>query len=109
MLRAKAGFRNPNKPIASLLFAGPTGVGKTMMAKLIAQTLFVNKNNFISFDLSEYTDKTAVNKLTGSNPGYVGYDKGGILTEKVKRNPYSLILFDEIQKHIRWDGSTNSR
>ena len=98
LLRAKAGFRNPNKPIASLLFAGPTGVGKTMMAKLIAQTLFVNKNNFISFDLSEYTDKTAVNKLTGPNPGYVGYDKGGILTEKVKRNPYSQILFDEIQK-----------
>ena len=98
LLRAKAGFRKENKPIASMLFAGATGVGKTITAKIIAETLFVNKNNFISFDLSEYTDKTAVNKLIGSNPGYIGYDKGGDLTEKVKRNPYSLILFDEIQK-----------
>ena len=98
LLRAKAGFRKENKPIASMLFAGATGVGKTITAKIIAETLFVNKNNFISFDLSEYTDKTAVNKLIGSNPGYIGYDKGGVLTEKVKRNPYSLILFDEIQK-----------
>ena len=81
-----------------MLFAGPTGVGKTMTAKIIAENLFVNKNNFVFLDLSEYTDQTAVNKLIGSNPGYIGYDKGGILTEKVRRNPYSLILFDEIQK-----------
>jgi ATP-dependent Clp protease ATP-binding subunit ClpC len=98
LIRAKAGFRNDKKPIASMLFAGPTGVGKTMTAKIIAENLFVNKNNFVFLDLSEYTDQTAVNKLIGSNPGYIGYDKGGILTEKVRRNPYSLILFDEIQK-----------
>ena len=98
LIRAKAGFRNPNKPICSMLYAGPTGVGKTMTAKIIAETLFVNKNNFITIDMSEYTDKTAVNKLVGSSPGYIGFDKGGVLTEKVRKNPYSLILFDEIQK-----------
>jgi len=98
LIRAKAGFRNLNKPICSMLYAGPTGVGKTMTAKIIAETLFPNKNNFINIDMSEYTDKTAVNKLFGSNPGYIGFDKGGVLTEKVRKNPYSLILFDEIQK-----------
>jgi len=98
LIRAKAGFRNPNKPICSMLYAGPTGVGKTMTAKIIAETLFVNKNNFITIDMSEYTDKTAINKLVGSSPGYIGFDKGGVLTEKVRKNPYSLILFDEIQK-----------
>ena len=98
LLRAKAGFRDEKKPIASIMFAGPTGVGKTMTAKILADNLFPNKNNFIFIDLSEYTDQTAVNKLIGSNPGYIGFDKGGVLTEKVKRNPYSLILFDEIQK-----------
>ena len=98
LIRAKAGFRNINKPICSMLYAGPTGVGKTMTAKLIAETLFPNKNNFINIDMSEYTDKTAVNKLFGSNPGYIGFDKGGVLTERVRKNPYSLVLFDEIQK-----------
>jgi len=98
LLRAKAGFRNDKKPIASMLFAGPTGVGKTMTAKIIAEKLFINKNNFVFLDLSEYTDQTAVNKLIGSSPGYVGYGKGGVLTEKIQRNPYSLILFDEVQK-----------
>jgi len=98
LLRAKAGFRNFNKPICSMLFAGPTGVGKTMTAKIIAETLFINKNNFISIDMSEYADKTAVNKLIGSSPGYIGFDKGGVLTEKVRKNPYCLILLDEIQK-----------
>jgi len=98
LIRAKAGFRNPNKPICSMLYAGPTGVGKTMTAKIIAESLFVNKNNFITIDMSEYTDKSAVNKLVGSNPGYIGFDKGGVLTEKVRKNPYSLVLFDEIQK-----------
>jgi ATP-dependent Clp protease ATP-binding subunit ClpC len=81
-----------------MLYAGPTGVGKTMTAKIIAETLFPNKNNFITIDMSEYTDRTAVNKLFGSSPGYIGYDKGGVLTEKVRKNPYSLVLFDEIQK-----------
>jgi len=98
LVRAKAGFRNPNKPICSMLFAGPTGVGKTLTAKILAENLFINKNNFISIDMSEYADKTSVNKLIGSSPGYIGYDKGGVLTEKVRKNPYSLVLFDEIQK-----------
>ena len=98
LLRSKAGFRDLNKPIASMLFAGPTGVGKTLSAKIIADNLFVSQNNFVSLDLSEYTDQTSVNKLIGSSPGYVGYGKGGMLIEKISRNPYSLILFDEIQK-----------
>jgi len=98
LIRAKAGFRNINKPISSFLFAGPTGVGKTMAAKIISDNLFINKNNFIFIDMSEYADQTAVNKLIGSNPGYIGFDKGGVLTEKVRKNPYSLIVFDEIQK-----------
>ena len=98
LIRAKAGFRNANKPICSMLFAGPTGVGKTLTAKLLAENLFVNKNNFTVIDMSEYTDKMAVNKLIGSSPGYIGFDKGGVLTEKIRKNPYSLVLFDEIQK-----------
>jgi ATP-dependent Clp protease ATP-binding subunit ClpC len=98
LIRAKAGFRDDKKPIASLLFAGPSGVGKTMTAKEIAGKLFLNKNNFINFDLSEYADQISVNKLIGASPGYIGYEKGGILTEQVKRNPHCLILFDEIQK-----------
>jgi ATP-dependent Clp protease ATP-binding subunit ClpC len=98
LIRAKAGFRNANKPICSMLFAGPTGVGKTLTAKLLAENLFVNKNNFTIIDMSEYTDKMAVNKLIGSSPGYIGFDKGGVLTEKIRKNPYSLVLFDEIQK-----------
>lgn len=98
LIRAKAGFRNFNKPICSMLYTGPTGVGKTMTAKFIAETLFPNKNNFVNIDMSEYTDKTAVNKLFGSNPGYIGFDKGGVLTERVRKNPYCLVLFDEIQK-----------
>lgn len=98
LIRAKAGFRSFKKPTCSFLFAGPTGVGKTMTAKLIAETLFVNKNNFITLDMSEYSDKTAISKLIGSNPGYINHEKGGFLTEKVKKNPYSLILFDEVQK-----------
>jgi ATP-dependent Clp protease ATP-binding subunit ClpA len=98
LIRAKAGFRNANKPICSMLFAGPTGVGKTLTAKLLAENLFINKNNFTVIDMSEYTDKMAVNKLIGSSPGYIGFDKGGVLTEKIRKNPYSLVLFDEIQK-----------
>jgi ATP-dependent Clp protease ATP-binding subunit ClpA len=80
------------------MFAGPTGVGKTFCSKLIADTMYSNKNSFIYIDMSEYADKTSINKLIGSSPGYIGYDKGGILTEKVKKNAHSIILFDEIQK-----------
>ena len=98
LIRSKAGFRDQKKPLASMLFAGPTGVGKTFCSKLVAENLYSNKNSFIYIDMSEYTDKTSINKLIGSSPGYVGYDKGGILTEKVKKNTHSLILFDEIQK-----------
>jgi len=98
LLRAKAGFRNEKKPIASFLFAGPTGVGKTFSSQIIAEELFLNKNSFIHIDMSEYADKTSINKLIGSSPGYIGYERGGILTEKIKKNPYSIILFDEIQK-----------
>ena len=98
LLRSKAGFRDQKKPLASMLFAGPTGVGKTFCSKLIAENLYSNKNSFVYIDMSEYTDKTSINKLIGSSPGYVGYDKGGILTEKIKKNAHSMILFDEIQK-----------
>ena len=98
LLRSKAGFRDIKKPFASMMFAGPTGVGKTFCSKLIADTMYSNKNSFIYIDMSEYADKTSINKLIGSNPGYIGYDKGGILTEKVKKNAHSIILFDEIQK-----------
>jgi len=98
LVRSKAGFRDEKKPLASMLFAGPTGVGKTFCSKLIAENLYSNKNSFIYIDMSEYADKTAINKLIGSSPGYIGYDKGGILTEKIKKNGHSIILFDEIQK-----------
>ena len=98
LLRSKAGFRDIKKPFASMMFAGPTGVGKTFCSKLIADTMYSNKNSFIYIDMSEYADKTSINKLIGSSPGYIGYDKGGILTEKVKKNAHSIILFDEIQK-----------
>ena len=98
LIRSKAGFRDHKKPLASMLFAGPTGVGKTFCSKLIAENLYSNKNSFIYIDMSEYADKTSINKLVGSSPGYVGYDKGGILTEKLKKNSHSIILFDEIQK-----------
>ena len=98
LLRSKAGFRDIKKPFASMMFAGPTGVGKTFCTKLIANAMYSNKNSFIYIDMSEYADKTSINKLIGSSPGYVGYDKGGILTEKVKKNAHSIILFDEIQK-----------
>lgn len=98
LIRSKAGFRDERKPLASMLFAGPTGVGKTFCSKLIAENLYSNKNNFIYIDMSEYADKTSINKLIGSSPGYVGYDKGGVLTERIKKNGHSIILFDEIQK-----------
>lgn len=96
--RARAGLKNPNRPIASFLFLGPTGVGKTELAKTLASILFGSENNIIRVDMSEYSEKFNVSKLIGSPPGYVGYDEGGQLTEKVRRNPYSIILLDEIEK-----------
>ncbi|MBP8612931.1 MAG: ATP-dependent Clp protease ATP-binding subunit [Candidatus Atribacteria bacterium] len=96
--RARSGLKNPNKPIGSFLFLGPTGVGKTELAKTLADFLFGNENDLIRFDMSEYMEKFTVSRLIGSPPGYVGYEEGGQLTEAVRRNPYSVVLFDEIEK-----------
>ncbi len=96
--RARAGLKNPNKPIGTFLFLGPTGVGKTELAKALAEFLFGSENALIRFDMSEYMEKFAVSRLIGSPPGYVGYEEGGQLTEVVRRKPYSVVLFDEIEK-----------
>ncbi len=96
--RNRIGLKDPNKPIGTFLFLGPTGVGKTYLAKGIAETLFANKDNLIRIDMSEYMEKHTVSRLVGAPPGYVGYDEAGQLTEKVRRKPYSVILFDEIEK-----------
>lgn len=98
ILRQRAGIKNPNKPIGSFLFLGPTGVGKTEVAKALAEALFDNENNIIRIDMSEYMEKYSVSRLIGAAPGYVGYEEGGQLTERVRRNPYSIVLFDEIEK-----------
>ncbi len=98
ILRQRAGIKNPNRPIGSFLFLGPTGVGKTEVARALAEALFDNENNIIRIDMSEYTEKYAVSRLIGAAPGYVGYEEGGQLTEKVRRNPYSVVLFDEVEK-----------
>ncbi len=98
ILRQRAGIKNPNKPIGSFLFLGPTGVGKTEVAKALAEALFDNESNIIRIDMSEYMEKYSVSRLIGAAPGYVGYEEGGQLTEKVRRNPYSIVLFDEIEK-----------
>lgn len=96
--RARAGIQNPNKPIGSFLFLGPTGVGKTELAKTLAATLFDSEDHFIRIDMSEYMEKHSVSRLIGAPPGYVGYEEGGQLTEAVRRNPYSVLLLDEIEK-----------
>jgi ATP-dependent Clp protease ATP-binding subunit ClpC len=96
--RARSGLKNPNKPIGNFLFLGPTGVGKTELAKTLAEFLFGSENALIRFDMSEYMEKFAVSRLIGSPPGYVGYEEGGQLTETVRRKSYSVILFDEIEK-----------
>ena len=98
ILRQRAGIQNPNRPIGSFLFLGPTGVGKTEVAKALAEALFDNENNIIRIDMSEYMEKYSVSRLIGAAPGYVGYEEGGQLTEKVRRNPYSIVLFDESEK-----------
>nr|WP_307774969.1 ATP-dependent chaperone ClpB [uncultured Cetobacterium sp.] len=98
ILRARAGLKDPNRPIGSFVFLGPTGVGKTYLAKSLAYLLFDDEENVIRIDMSEYMDKFSVTRLIGAPPGYVGYDEGGQLTEAVRRKPYSVILFDEIEK-----------
>ncbi|GAB6169402.1 ATP-dependent chaperone ClpB [Clostridium carnis] len=98
ILRARAGLKDINRPIGSFIFLGPTGVGKTELAKTLARNLFDSDENIIRIDMSEYMEKHAVSRLVGAPPGYVGYDEGGQLTEAVRRNPYSVILFDEIEK-----------
>ena len=96
--RARAGIKDPNKPIGSFLFLGPTGVGKTELAKTLAATLFDTEDHFIRIDMSEYMEKHSISRLVGAPPGYIGYEEGGQLTEAVRRNPYSVILLDEIEK-----------
>ena len=96
--RGRVGLKDPNRPIGSFLFLGPTGVGKTELSKALAESLFGNEESMIRIDMSEYMEGHSVSKLIGSPPGYVGYDEGGQLTEKIRRNPYSVILFDEIEK-----------
>ena len=98
ILRSKAGIKDPGKPIGSFLFLGPTGVGKTELAKSLAATLFDSENNMVRIDMSEYMEKHSVARLIGAPPGYVGYEEGGQLTEAVRRHPYSVVLFDEIEK-----------
>jgi len=98
VIRARAGMKDPRRPIGSFLFLGPTGVGKTELAKTLANTLFDSEDNIIRIDMSEYMEKFSVSRLIGSPPGYVGYEEGGQLTEAVRRKPYSVILFDEIEK-----------
>ena len=98
VMRARAGLKDRNKPIGSFLFLGPTGVGKTALAKALANAMFDDENNIIRIDMSEYMEKHSTSRLIGAPPGYVGYDEGGQLTEAVRRKPYSVILFDEIEK-----------
>ena len=98
IIRSKAGIKDPTKPIGSFLFLGPTGVGKTELAKTLAQALFDDENNMVRIDMSEYMEKYSVSRLIGAPPGYVGYDEGGQLTEAVRRKPYSVVLFDEVEK-----------
>ncbi len=98
IIRSKAGIKDPKRPIGSFLFLGPTGVGKTELAKSLAQSLFDDENNMVRIDMSEYMEKYSVSRLIGAPPGYVGYEEGGQLTEAVRRKPYSVVLFDEVEK-----------
>ena len=96
--RARAGLQDPNRPIGSFLFLGPTGVGKTELTKALAEFLFDDESAMVRIDMWEYMEKHAVSRLIGAPPGYVGYDEGGALTEAVRRRPYQVILFDEVEK-----------
>ena len=98
ILRSRAGISDENRPIGSFLFLGPTGVGKTELAKALAECLFDDERNMVRIDMSEYMEKYSVSRLIGAPPGYVGYDEGGQLTEAVRRKPYSVVLFDEVEK-----------
>ena len=98
IIRSRSGIKDPRRPIGSFLFLGPTGVGKTELAKSLAESLFDNESNIVRIDMSEYMEKYSVSRLIGAPPGYVGYDEGGQLTEAVRRKPYSVVLFDEIEK-----------
>lgn len=98
VIRSRAGIKDPTKPIGSFLFLGPTGVGKTELAKALAESLFDDENNMVRIDMSEYMEKHSVSRLIGAPPGYIGYDEGGQLTEAVRRKPYSVVLFDEVEK-----------
>jgi ATP-dependent Clp protease ATP-binding subunit ClpB len=98
VLRARSGIKDPRRPIGSFIFLGPTGVGKTELAKTLAEALFDSEDNLVRIDMSEYMEKHTVSRLIGAPPGYVGYEEGGQLTEAVRRKPYSVILFDEIEK-----------
>ena len=98
IIRSRAGIQDPNRPIGSFLFLGPTGVGKTELAKALAECLFDDEHNIVRIDMTEYMEKFSVSRLIGAPPGYVGYEEGGQLTEAVRRKPYSVLLFDEIEK-----------
>ena len=94
----RAGIQNPNRPIGSFLFLGPTGVGKTELCKALAEALFDDERSMVRIDMSEYMEQYSVSRLIGAPPGYVGYDEGGQLTEAVRRKPYAVLLFDEVEK-----------
>src|SRR5205085_5786148 len=96
--RSRAGLKDPSRPIGSFIFMGPTGVGKTELARALAEFLFDDENAMVRIDMSEYMERHAVSRLIGAPPGYVGYEEGGQLTEAVRRRPYAVILFDEIEK-----------
>ena len=99
--RNRLGLKDPNRPIGTFMFVGPTGVGKTHLVKTLAEFMFGSKDALIRIDMSEYGEKFSTSRLVGAPPGYVGYEEGGQLTEKVRRHPYSIVLLDEIEKHIR--------
>src|SRR5699024_4673302 len=96
--RARAGLKDPKRPIGSFIFLGPTGVGKTELARALAETMFADENAMIRVDMSEYMEKHSTSRLVGSPPGYVGFEEGGQLTEKVRQKPYSVVLLDEVEK-----------